>query len=186
MKFELRDPAGVLPYPGNPRLNDDAVEVVAQSIREFGFRQPIVVDADGVVVARHTRPKAALHLGLAKAPVHVAKDLSPQQVRAYRLADNATSERAEWDYELLPIELEAIGQAGFDAESLGFDPDSLAKLLAPEAFPGDATVSDPGRLELRRGRGGGRAAPVRYLPTRCPTSREISNERRRPSTRSSR
>jgi ParB-like chromosome segregation protein Spo0J len=186
MQIKLRPLADVHPYPGNPRLNDDAVDAVAESIRRFGFRQPIVVDAEGVVVAGHTRLKAAQKLGLEKVPVHVARDLSPEEVRAYRLADNATSERAEWDYELLPIELEAIGQAGFDAESLGFDPDSLAKLLAPEAFPGDATVSDPGRLELRRGRGGGRAAPVRYLPTRCPTSREISNKRRRPSTRSSR
>ena len=85
--------------------NDQAVDAVATSIREFGFRQPIVVDADGVIVCGHTRWKAARKLGLEKVPVHVATDLSPEKIRAYRLADNATNDLAEWDYELLPIEL---------------------------------------------------------------------------------
>ena len=74
-------------YENNPRLNDEAVEAVVASIREFGFRQPIVVDTDGVIICGHTRYKAALKLGLEKAPVHVAKDLSPEQIKAYRIAD---------------------------------------------------------------------------------------------------
>ena len=81
MKIELRKLSEIKPYENNPRLNDDAVEAVAASIREFGFRQPIVVDAHGVIIIGHTRYKAALKLGLEKVPVHVAKDLTPEQVR---------------------------------------------------------------------------------------------------------
>ena len=105
MKVELRKTDELKPYEGNPRQNDQAVDAVATSIREFGFRQPIVVDAEGVIVCGHTRWKAARKLGLEKVPVHVATDLSPEKVRAYRLADNATGDLAAWDYELLPIEL---------------------------------------------------------------------------------
>lgn len=81
------------------------MDAVAESIRQFGFRQPIVVDENGVIVVGHTRYKAAKKLGLATVPAHVARDLTPEQLRAYRLADNKTAERAEWDMELLPIEL---------------------------------------------------------------------------------
>ena len=147
MKVQARSIDSIRPYPGNPRLNDDAVDAVAESIRRFGFRQPIVVDAEGVVVAGHTRLKAARKLGLETVPVHVAADLSAEQVRAYRLADNATAERAEWDYELLPIELEAIAAGGFDPESLGFDPDALARILDPAK--GDETGPDPGEDRYR-------------------------------------
>jgi ParB-like chromosome segregation protein Spo0J len=93
---------------------------VADSIREFGFRQPIVVDADGVIVVGHTRYKAALKLGLETVPVHVAKDLTPQQARAYRLADNRSAENAEWDVDLLPIELGELRDDGADLKLLGF------------------------------------------------------------------
>ncbi len=79
MKVELRPTDSIRPYPGNPRDNDDAVAAVAQSIRQFGFRQPIVVDAEGVIVAGHTRWRAAQQLGLERVPVHVARDLAPEQ-----------------------------------------------------------------------------------------------------------
>ncbi len=105
MKIELWKLSRVKPYPNNPRVNDDAVDAVVASIREFGFRQPIVVDSDGVIIVGHTRWKAAQKLGLEKVPVHVAKELSPEQIKAYRIADNKTNELAEWNYELLPIEL---------------------------------------------------------------------------------
>src|SRR5580765_4022142 len=105
MKIELWKLSDIKPYPGNPRINDDAVAAVAASIREFGFRQPIVVDADGVIICGHTRYKAAQKLGLEKVPVHVAKDLSPEKIKAYRIADNKTSELSDWNYDLLPIEL---------------------------------------------------------------------------------
>ena len=82
MKIELRKLSSIQPYPGNPRVNDAAVDAVAASIKEFGFRQPIVVDANGVIICGHTRYKAAPKLGLEKVPVHVAKDLSAEQISA--------------------------------------------------------------------------------------------------------
>lgn len=90
MHIEMKSIDTIQPYPGNPRQNDGAVDAVVASIREFGFRQPIVVDAAGVIVVGHTRWKAAQKLGLAEVPVHVA-DLTPEQARAYRIADNAVT-----------------------------------------------------------------------------------------------
>ena len=95
-------------YENNPRDNDDAVEPVAKSIQEFGWKQPIVVDRDNVIVAGHTRCRAAKKLGLATVPVLVADDLSPDAIKAYRLVDNKTSEFAEWNLDLLKSELANI------------------------------------------------------------------------------
>ncbi len=131
MKIELRKLSEIKPYENNPRLNDDAVDAVAQSIREFGFRQPIVVDGDGVIIAGHTRFKAAHKLGLEKVPVHVAKDMTPEQIKAYRIADNKTNELSDWNYDLLPIELGDLQSMNYDLGLLGFDQDELAKLLNP-------------------------------------------------------
>lgn len=105
LKVEYRNVAGLIPYVNNPRLNDGAVDAVAASIKEFGFKVPIVVDSDGVIVAGHTRLKAAKKLGLDSVPVIVADDLSPEQVKAFRLADNRVGELAEWDLGKLDIEL---------------------------------------------------------------------------------
>jgi DNA modification methylase len=157
MNVAPRAIAEIRPYPGNPRFNDDAVEAVARSIREFGFRQPIVVDEAGMIVVGHTRYKAALKLGLEIVPVHVATDLSPEQIRAYRIADNKTADLAEWDYQLLPIELDGLRQANYDLGLLGFDPESLAELLDPGVTEGqcdpdevpappDEAITRPGDL----------------------------------------
>ncbi len=140
MNIELRPLADIRPYDKNPRLNDDAVDAVAASIREFGFRQPIVVDADGIIICGHTRFKAAQKLALEKVPVHVAKDLSPEQIKAYRIADNQTASLAEWNYDLLPIELADLQAANYDLGLLGFDVDELAKLLDPD---GKSGLCDP-------------------------------------------
>lgn len=140
LNVELRPLAEIKPYEKNPRQNDAAVDAVAESIRRFGFRQPIVVDESGVIVCGHTRWKAAQKLGLAEVPVHVARDLTPEQVRAYRIADNKTAELAEWNLELLPIELAELQGAGIDWSLLGFDSDELAKLLDPGLKPG---LTDP-------------------------------------------
>ena len=140
MKIELRKLSEIKPYANNPRLNDDAVEAVAASIREFGFRQPIVVDPEGVIVVGHTRYKAALKLGLEKVPVHVATDLTPEQIRAYRIADNKSAELSDWDYDLLPIELGELKACDFDLGLLGFDQDELARLLNPGVKDG---LTDP-------------------------------------------
>lgn len=114
----------VRPYPGNPRVNDGAVEAVAASLREFGWQQPIVVDADGTIVAGHTRYKAARRLGMATVPVVVASGLTPEQVQAYRLADNKVGELATWDTGLLAGELDGI--CGIDMGLFGFDPEDMA------------------------------------------------------------
>jgi ParB-like chromosome segregation protein Spo0J len=149
----------IKPYEANPRINDAAVDAVAASLRQFGFRQPIVVDSGGVIICGHTRYKAAQKLGLAKVPVHVATDLTPEQVKAYRIADNKTAELAEWNMDLLPIELKDLQAADFDISQLGFDEDELAKLLNggvkegltdPDAVPQtpEEPITKPGDLWL--------------------------------------
>ena len=146
MKIEMRDIDSVRPYEANPRRNDKAVEAVARSIREFGFRQPVVVDKDGVIVVGHTRYKAALKLGLKTVPVHVATDLTPKQARAYRLADNRTAENAKWDVDLLPIELGELRDDGFDLKLVGFSDKELAEYLREfdtDLGDGDADAEDP-------------------------------------------
>ena len=122
----------IIPYDKNPRLNDGAVEAVANSIKEFGWRAPIVVDKDMVIICGHTRLKAAIQLGLEEVPVHIADNLTPEQVQAYRIADNRTGEIAEWDYSLLPVELKELQDSDFDLSLLGFDADELDKLLNGE------------------------------------------------------
>lgn len=109
----------LIPYEKNPRYNDGAVDAVANSIKEFGFKVPIVIDKDNVIVAGHTRVKAALQLGLEKVPCIVADDLTPEQVAAFRLADNKTGELAAWNYELLDEELKRL-QGIIDMELFGF------------------------------------------------------------------
>lgn len=119
LKVEYRKVADLNPYANNPRLNDGAVDAVAASIKEFGFKVPIVVDSDGVIVTGHTRVKAAEKLGLESVPVIVASDLSPEQVKAFRLVDNKTSELAEWDMGKLDIELGEI--ENIDMNDFGFN-----------------------------------------------------------------
>ena len=108
------------PYAMNPRFNDNAVDQVAASIREFGFKVPIVADKDGVIVAGHTRLKAAKQLGLKKVPVIYADDLDEEQIRAFRLADNKVSELATWDMEKLDLEMESFTL--IDMQTFGFKP----------------------------------------------------------------
>ena len=127
------------PYEKNPRFNEDAVESVANSIQKFGFRSPIVVDKDHVIICGHTRFKAAQSLGLDEVPVVIAADLTPEQVQAYRIADNKTGEIAEWNYELLPLEIKELQEANFDLSLLGFDTEELDKLLNGEQ---ENTISD--------------------------------------------
>ena len=117
MKIVDRNINDVKPYERNPRKNDEAVDLVANSINEFGFKVPIVIDADGVIVAGHTRYKAAKKLGLAKVPCIVASDLTDEQIKAYRLADNKVGEISRWDRELLNFELDEID---FDMTDFGF------------------------------------------------------------------
>lgn len=109
----------LIPYDKNPRNNDDSVQYVANSIREFGFKVPIVIDKDNVVVAGHTRLKAAKRLKLKEVPCVVADDLTEEQVKAFRLADNKVAEKAEWDMDLLDEEINDI--FSIDTEQFGFE-----------------------------------------------------------------
>ena len=119
----------LIPYINNPRKNDAAVDKVAASIKEFGFKVPIIVDNENVIVAGHTRLLAAKKLGLESVPCVIADDLTPAQIKAYRIADNKTAEFAEWDDELLRIELEALNGLDFDLDLTGFDKSEIEKLL---------------------------------------------------------
>lgn len=115
------------PYEENPRNNDDAVEYVANSIKEFGFKVPIVLDRNNEIVAGHTRYKASLKLGLKEVPCIIADDLNEEQIKAFRLADNKVAEKAEWDFNILDSELANIS---LDMSDFGFidmeiDPDNF-------------------------------------------------------------
>lgn len=127
MQVEMWKTSQVKPYDKNPRRNDGAVDAVAASIREFGFQQPIVVDRDGIIIAGHTRHKAARKLGLKEVPVVVADGLSPEKVKAYRLADNKVGELAGWDFSLLDRELAELDELDFDLSEFGFDIGSEAE-----------------------------------------------------------
>lgn len=109
------------PYENNPRLNDGAVDAVAKSIEEFGFKVPIVIDKDGVIVAGHTRLKAAKQLAIDEVPCIIADDLSDEELKAFRLADNKVSELAEWNWSKLDVELEELKELDIDMEEFGFE-----------------------------------------------------------------
>ena len=106
------------PYGKNPRKNDKAVDAVAESIRQYGFLVPLVISKEYEIIAGHTRYKAARKLGLAKIPCVIADDLSEEQIKAFRLVDNKVGELAEWDIDLLPLELADIAQ---DLSPFGFE-----------------------------------------------------------------
>src|SRR3954467_14806889 len=108
MHIEERSVELITPYENNPRANDAGVDAVAKSIREFGFRQPIVVDEAGVIIVGHTRYKAAIKLGMTTVPVHVATGLTAEQIQAYRIADNQTATLSDWDDDKLALEILAL------------------------------------------------------------------------------
>lgn len=113
----------LIPYVNNPRNNDDAVDAVASSIKNFGFKVPIVVDSNNEIINGHTRLKAAKKLGLETVPVIVADDLTPEQIKAFRLADNKVGEIATWDEDALIIELEELKNLDFDMSEFEFEID---------------------------------------------------------------
>lgn len=131
----------IKPYKNNPRKNDNAVPYVAESIREFGFKCPLVIDKDGEIVAGHTRYKAAQQLGLETVPCIIADDLTPQQIKAFRLADNKVAEKAEWDTDLLDLELGDL--TDLDMGAFGFDLPEKEKPAEPEEDDYDADMARP-------------------------------------------
>lgn len=121
MKVEDMKLSELKPYEKNPRKNDRAVEPVANSIKEFGFRVPLVIDKDNVIVTGHTRYKAAKKLGMETVPCIKADDLSDEQIKAFRLADNKVGEISEWDTELLDLECaDLFADSNIDLELFGF------------------------------------------------------------------
>ena len=123
MQLVYKNLKDINPYENNPRNNDDAVKYVAESIKEFGFKVPIVIDKEGVIVAGHTRWKAAKSLNINEVPCIIADDLSDDQIKAYRLADNKVAEFAEWDFNILNLELDELLE--FDMSVFGFDIDEV-------------------------------------------------------------
>ena len=125
MEIILKPISELQAYENNPRLNDRAVEPVAKSIEEFGFKVPILLDKDNVIIAGHTRLKAAEKLGMTEVPCIMCDDLNPEQVRAFRLADNKVAEFAEWDDSLLLQELNELSDMGVDLKITGFPEEEL-------------------------------------------------------------
>lgn len=122
----------LIPYARNPRKNDHAVDRIASAIREFGFRVPVIAKSDGTVVDGHLRLKAAQKLGMQAVPVLLADDLTDAQVKAFRLSVNKMAELAEWDNELLGLELAELEEMDFDIELTGFDLGELDGQLGDE------------------------------------------------------
>jgi DNA modification methylase len=128
-----KDINDLIPYVNNPRKNDKAVDAVASSIKNFGFKVPIIIDAQNEIVAGHTRLKAAIKLNYKEVPCIVADDLTPAQIKAYRIADNKVSELAEWDMDLLKIELEGLTDfTGFDINDSIFNNEVVEDDFEPE------------------------------------------------------
>lgn len=121
MDIKVQKTEDLIPYEKNPRHNEDAITAVAKSIEKFGFKVPIVVDASNVIVNGHTRLKAAKYLGLKEVPTIIADDLTPEQIKAFRLADNKVGEIATWDEELFNAELDELADLDFDMTGFGFD-----------------------------------------------------------------
>ncbi|MEB3209565.1 MAG: ParB N-terminal domain-containing protein [Synechococcus sp.] len=129
----------LIPYAGNPRKNDHAVEQVAAAIKRFGFRVPVLAKSDGSLIDGHLRVKAAKHLGMEEVPVVLCDDLSEADIKALRISINRMAELADWDSELLSAELEGLAEQGIGLEDVGFSKDDLSELLkdAGESLPGE-------------------------------------------------
>lgn len=147
MNIVMLKTADLVPYENNPRDNADAVPYVMESIKQFGFKQPIVIDKDNIVIAGHTRLKAAKKLKLKEVPCIIADDLTEEQVKAYRLADNKVAEKAEWDFDLLADELADIFE--IDMEALGFELVTYEE--EPEAVEDDYEVEVPAEPKAKLG-----------------------------------
>ncbi|MEK0335835.1 MAG: DNA methyltransferase [Nitrosopumilus sp.] len=145
MEVENIPISDIIPYEKNPRKNDKAVEIVAKSIKEFGFKVPIILDKNNEIIAGHTRLKAALKLKMTSIPVIRADELTPDQVKAFRIMDNKSIEYAEWDYDLLEEELKVLQKVDFDLSLTGFSNKEiyeLMKLNADDEFDVDQELED--------------------------------------------
>lgn len=127
MKIQMMDIDSIHPYENNPRKNEKAIDAVASSIKQFGFKNPIIVDKDNVIISGHTRRLAAISLGLKEVPVIVGDDLTEEQVKAFRLADNRVAELAVWDEDLLKQEMAKV--LDMDLVDFGFKQEVIDEIL---------------------------------------------------------
>ena len=144
MQIVEKDIAELRVYENNPRDNDGAVEAVAESIKQFGFKVPIIIDKNTVIICGHTRKKAAERLGLASVPCIVADDLTEEQIKTFRLADNKTGELAEWDFEALEKELAELTAFDVDMSAFGFD-----ESIFEDEFSTDFELPDDDKPQTR-------------------------------------
>ncbi len=135
MKVLYADPLDLIPYENNPRINDYAVKRVLESIKEYGFTNPILVDKDLVIIAGHTRREAAILAGLEKVPYIIEEGLTPEQVKAYRIADNKLAELSTWDEEALKEELFELKEIDYPLEVMGFTEMDLKDLFVEKEEP---------------------------------------------------
>lgn len=148
IQIQYKDINEIRPYDKNPRKNDDAVSAVAESIKEFGFKVPMVIDKNNTIITGHTRYKAAKMIGLKEVPVIIADDLTEEQIKAFRLVDNKTAEIAEWDFELLQDEIDDI--LNIDLSRFGFENEPDDDDVDPEEVeapqPPEEPKSKPGEI----------------------------------------
>ena len=144
LKIETVNLVDIHPYEKNPRKNDRAVDVVMKSIKEFGFLVPIILDDKNYIVAGHTRVKAAIKLGMSEVPAIYASHLTPDQIKAFRIMDNKSSEYADWDFTLLSYELKELERSNFDIDFTGFcksDLENIDKFLKGEGKEVDENLN---------------------------------------------
>lgn len=149
-RVDLRD---IVPYDLNPRLNDEAVPVVEKSIREFGFKIPILLDDDNVIVAGHTRCRAAERIGMPWVPAIRTSDLDEEQIRTFRVIDNKTAEVAKWDFDTLATEISALRDQGIDLLGFGWTEDQidcLSDVVAEDCLSGNTVDNLAGEEGQRR------------------------------------
>lgn len=135
LEVKYCDPLDIIPYENNPRINDYAVKKVMESIKEYGFTNPILVDKDLVIIAGHTRREAAILAGVERVPYIVKEDLTPEQVKAYRIADNKLAELSTWDEEALKEELYELQELEYPLEVMGFTEMDLKDLFTEKPEP---------------------------------------------------
>jgi hypothetical protein len=166
LQFETWPIERCIDYARNPRKNDHAVDKVAAAIREFGFRVPIVAKSDGLVVDGHLRLKAAKKLGLTEVPVILADDMSEAQIKAFRLSVNKVAELAQWDMDLLKLEIQDLEAQGFDLTLTGFELGELSDLFAgldPDAPKEGLSENYSRKIE----------APIYEITGKCPSVPEM-------------
>jgi len=129
MDIVIKPISEILPYKNNPRINKEAVSIVRDSLKAFGFKQPIVLDSNNEIIVGHTRFYAALELQIKEIPCLIAKDLNEAQIKAYRIMDNKSSEYAQWNFGLLTQELQDIDDLDLDLSTTGFNEDELFDML---------------------------------------------------------